>query len=684
MPKLDLTYYSGQDNYTDGESEKRILTYLRDNENHDYTEVFLKDSDLPVFQNLSDARNAILSWYDFNPDSTVLEVGAGMGILTEMLCERCRSVTSVEFSLQRAKAIDERCKGKDNLRIIVGDLSAIQFEEKFDYITVIGVLEHQSVYNSSPNAPTEFMTSLRRLLKPQGKILLAIENKYGLKYWCGEIDDHSGIPFGTINDFQFGGKARTFDKKQLEKILHDAGLNHTKFFYPLPDYKFPRVIYSEQYLPKATVHASMHPIYYSNYYSYQPIIAEEQKLYAPIIQNGVFEFFANSFLVECTMEKDTQLSDIDFAVVTTERNSQFRTCTRLKGNKFEKFALEEVGEKHIKQAYNNLNTLSERGFNVITQTMENGIIRMPYVSEQTMEDVFLNNIREKKIEQAIKLLDSFRLVILQSSDIVPACQNAILTMDLIAKPDNLDYGPILHEAYADMLLSNCFYIDEKIVFFDQEWQFFNLPANFVFYLALSVLFNSYPWIEAQLPKQEIIDRYSMNTLWCVYEQVEQKLFSNIQNEGTCHVLGKLRSYSRERIKQNIELLQNGLLEIKGLEEKKNECLSIIEEDKKQIAGREMIIAEKDQQIAGRETIIEEKNQQIAGREYIIQTRDVELSECKFSLAQQRQENKRLQEVVDEIKNKNIAIERQLKLYQGDTLMKKIGAAWRCLRYKSKD
>ena len=40
--------------------------------------------------------------------------------------------------------------------------------------------------------------------------------------------------------------------------------------------------------------------------------------------------------------------------------------------------------------------------------------------------------------------------------------------------------------------------------------------------------------------------------------------------------------------------------------------------------------------------------------------------------------------MDEANNKNLEIERQLKLYQGDTLMEKIKAAFRCLKYKNKD
>ena len=30
-----------------------------------------------------------------------------------------------------------------------------------------------------------FLKKIKSLLKPDGKLIVAIENKYGLKYWCG-------------------------------------------------------------------------------------------------------------------------------------------------------------------------------------------------------------------------------------------------------------------------------------------------------------------------------------------------------------------------------------------------------------------------------------------------------------------------------------------------------------------
>ena len=96
-------------------------------------------------------RKNILNWYDFNKESDALEIGCGLGAVTSVLCGKCKTVTAVELSKRRATAAWLRCREKENLEIIVGNLNDIQFEKKFDYITLIGVLEYQGSYTNSEN-----------------------------------------------------------------------------------------------------------------------------------------------------------------------------------------------------------------------------------------------------------------------------------------------------------------------------------------------------------------------------------------------------------------------------------------------------------------------------------------------------------------------------------------------------
>ena len=58
-----------------------------------------------------------------NKNDVVIEIGAGMGALTEVLAKRAKRVISFEIDSDLASALKELEKKYDNLEIIIGDLS---------------------------------------------------------------------------------------------------------------------------------------------------------------------------------------------------------------------------------------------------------------------------------------------------------------------------------------------------------------------------------------------------------------------------------------------------------------------------------------------------------------------------------------------------------------------------------
>ena len=69
--------------------------------------------------------------------------------------------------------------------------------------------------------------------------MIAIENKYGLKYWAGCEEDHTANYFSGIEGYVGVDFVRTFCKKELQDIADQAGLSKKKFYYPYPDHKLP-------------------------------------------------------------------------------------------------------------------------------------------------------------------------------------------------------------------------------------------------------------------------------------------------------------------------------------------------------------------------------------------------------------------------------------------------------------
>lgn len=314
--KINLEFYKGEDLYCDGEIEKEILEYEEQYKEKEYDEIFKKDIRWPIFYHLTPIRKNILNWYPFKENADVLEIGAGMGAITGVLCDKAKTVTSVELSKQRAQSIANRCKDKENLEIIIGNFNDIDFaDRKFDYITLIGVYEYAALYTNTENPYIDFLNNIKKLLKPDGKLLIAIENKFGMKYWLGAPEDHTNIKYDGIVGYNNNSKVRTFGKEELKQILGKSGFKNTKFYYPLPDYKLPSLIFSDEYLPTEKTIENYIPYYYDN----TQIEFDEIKAYKEIIKNKMFGFFANSFFVEASqnnIETNIKLSEIELIPIS--------------------------------------------------------------------------------------------------------------------------------------------------------------------------------------------------------------------------------------------------------------------------------------------------------------------------------------------------------------------------------
>lgn len=146
---------------------------------------------------------------------------------------------------------------------------------------------------------------IERHLKPGGKILIAIENRLGMKYWAGCTEDHTGNFFEGIEGYRKDSSVRTFSRKELEDLIKEAGDFTSKFYYPYPDYKFPLCIYSDEYLPKC---GELNLTAY-NYDRARMELFDERRVMDTVICNGMFPEFSNSFLVVIERGKNNETVD---------------------------------------------------------------------------------------------------------------------------------------------------------------------------------------------------------------------------------------------------------------------------------------------------------------------------------------------------------------------------------------
>ena len=291
--KLNLDFYTGTDHYSDGDIENELLEMVRST--NDYSEILAKDDRWPILYHLSPIRQNIINWYPFKENASCLEIGGGCGAITGALCESLHEVKVVELSKRRATINFERHKSYDNLEIIIANLNDIKFDQKFDYITLNGVLEYAGSFTKTDEPYKDFLKQIKKYLKPDGQLIVAIENRYGLKYFSGAKEDHTAKMFDGITGYIDNDTVRTFGKKELENLLDESGYPQQEFYYPHPDYKMPMEIYSSQWLPSVNSILSAAPNFDHEKYE----LFNETEAYVGIIENGQYEFFANSFLVIC-------------------------------------------------------------------------------------------------------------------------------------------------------------------------------------------------------------------------------------------------------------------------------------------------------------------------------------------------------------------------------------------------
>ncbi len=287
-------------------------------------ELFDRIKDWPSEYHFTTYRQNILRPLSIKENQTVLEIGAGCGAITRYLGEVGAQVTAVEGSLSRARCIAERCRDLDNVKVVCSNVEDVEFDQKFDIITLIGVFEYTAKYSQRENPFHTALESYIELLKPGGSLVIAIENKLGLKYFAGFNEDHFATPYFGLES-RYGEKdITTFGREEIKKMLENVGFGNNSFLYPFPDYKLPKVIIADNGLE----HEDFSPgdlVRFTKDRHYNPKpkanLLNEYLVWDSISENGLLGDLSNSFLIVASKSDDQDL-------VENSLLAQYYTCNR--------------------------------------------------------------------------------------------------------------------------------------------------------------------------------------------------------------------------------------------------------------------------------------------------------------------------------------------------------------------
>lgn len=543
--KLNLDYYKDDILYNQLDREDIICNYMNEYPEEEYENIFETDNHIETISALSDMRKNIINWYPFKQNSNILEIGAGMGEITGELCKTANKVVSIEFSKVRGEAIAKRHQDKENLEVMVGNLKDIQLNEKFDYITLIGVLEYAPKIYETENAFVDLLNYAKSLLKEDGTILLATNNKFGMRNWSVINEDDKNVEFNAVSCRKGKKESQLFSKDALEKMLNEAELGDRKYYYPLPDYKYVNVIFTDEFMPdKNNLHRNM------TFFKDTDIINfHENNGYLQIIEENkqLFKFFANTFFVE--ISQHLVQNQIKYVSFWNNRKPAYRLKTIIQGDKVYKYPINNLSKQHIQAIKDNIDILRTHNINTLDEYDNEKIISRYTTNGKPYDQIVIEEYENKGIERLIEIMNEFSEKMIQKLEMTDSDNNVLDYYKIQYTKEEIEDLHFVKYGLIDLNFQNCFLIDNEIYTYDQEWMEHKVPIEFILYRQM-LLFEE---LRKKVDMDQLYERLGMLKYKELFDKLEQAISNKIMNDKICMVWNRPMKNVRGLVVENCNL-----------------------------------------------------------------------------------------------------------------------------------
>ena len=542
---------------------------------------------------LSQFKKNIISWYPIEEKQKVLEIENSEEVVKE-LKKKTSEVVSIDL-----KHISNAPKNE------------------FDYVVLIGILEKLSTENEI----LKVLNCASKSLKQNGKILLAMKNKFGMKYWSGEKFNSKVESYDTIEN----SNENVLSITKIKKILNNLNLKY-KFYYPLPDYELTNVIYTDEFMPSNDSIDSRVITYCE---SGKILNFSERKAYKQLIENDdkLFPFFSNSFFIEIA----NSYENIKYVSYSITRKEDYRIKTIIEKNYAFKYADNDNSLKHIKNIARNIEVLENSNIKCLDKYENNKIISNYLEDAKSYDKILIDIYNKDGLNSVIEKIKEFQHLILDKLEKNGDSKNSIfekyeITIDEEMKK-NLHF---IKDGVIDLIFQNCLVKNENLFCYDQEWYEENVPVEFILYRAIFYF--------TELKKCENIDEiYKKLDLYNyanVFEQLENKIQENILDKKIWNLhansvkdIGKidliLKNYE-DRISATNNHIENLESSIENLESNIEQYEKSIKDYKDIVVDLNKMVKDKDVAIVDLNKIMHDKNITIDDLNKLLQDKDVEL------------------------------------------------------------
>ncbi len=247
------------------------------------------------------------------------------------------------------------------------------------------------------------VAGLMRKLKPGGRLVLQLHNRYGMSYFAGKPAS-DGDYYAAI-EAKDDAKTAFYSFKGLENLLKSAGIEQYNRYYLDPNSDYAVHIFSDKYLPKAgDVVNNLCNLTYDRIQMFDEAAALEGAA-----KDEMYPVFANDYLI-VTGETLPQV----MVRYSNDRAGAYQIKTEMyeteDGLQVSKTALSSDGESHIRNMEQSFHTLCEQYegiFTIAPCEYRDGKVVFPFVKGVSLANKMQEALANSDTEQVFDLFHTF-------------------------------------------------------------------------------------------------------------------------------------------------------------------------------------------------------------------------------------------------------------------------------------
>lgn len=459
---------------------------------------------------------ALLKWYAFHTQDSVLYIGDPLDAIYEGLKEMCQAGEMAALNCVSAECVMNGKRG----------------DTQFDVVII------SECFETCEN-PDNIFSKASMCLKPNGRLIVCANNRFGVRYFCGDRDPYTNRNFDSIENYRKAVASvkdevsgRMYDKITLRKMLQKAGFVQQQFYSVFPGLENPTLIFADGYEPNEELNIRCVPMYHNP----DTVFLEEEYLYTGLIQNHLFHTMANAFIIICSKQDSQELKkNVLQVTASVDRGKEDAFFTIIYDDqKVEKRAVYQDGKRRLEKLIQNGADLESRGIHMVPAHMEGEAYVMPYVQAESAITYFRRLAYLDK-DKFIQEMDRFCEVVLYSSE--------IYTDELNGVRDRF-----FRNGYYDLVPLNCFVVEGEFVFYDQEFVIENCPVGVIVSRLVDLVYQGESNIEKSVPRKEFLVRYGIDRNIDTYRSMAWKYVVELRKEDD------LRLYY-EKTRRNAEIVE---------------------------------------------------------------------------------------------------------------------------------